>query len=83
MLGPRYDPEAEAHAGALPGGIHGRRQDHHRQLLAERFGWNFADLDDEIEAASMRTIGEIFERDGEAEFRRIEQKRMRTRVQVD
>jgi shikimate kinase len=40
--------------------------------LAHRLGWNFFDLDDEIEAAEKMTIAQIFDRRGEAEFRRIE-----------
>lgn len=40
--------------------------------LAHRIGWNFFDLDAEIEAAEKMTIAEIFEQRGEAEFRRIE-----------
>jgi shikimate kinase len=42
------------------------------RLLAERLGWTFADLDEEIEAAQGTTISQIFEAGGEAEFRRIE-----------
>jgi len=40
--------------------------------LARRLGWNFFDLDEEIEAAEKRTIPEIFDTRGEAEFGRIE-----------
>jgi shikimate kinase len=40
--------------------------------LAHRLGWNFFDTDDEIESAEKMTIAQIFERRGEAEFRRIE-----------
>ncbi len=40
--------------------------------LARRLGWNFFDLDDEIEAAEKTTIAQIFDTRGEAEFRRIE-----------
>jgi shikimate kinase len=40
--------------------------------LAHRMGWNFFDLDSEIEAAEKTAIAEIFEARGEAEFRRIE-----------
>jgi len=42
------------------------------QLLAERLGWDFVDLDAEIEAAENTTIAHIFEARGEAEFRRLE-----------
>jgi shikimate kinase len=42
------------------------------KMLAERLGWNYVDIDDEIEAAESRPIAEIFDTHGEAEFRRIE-----------
>jgi shikimate kinase len=42
------------------------------RMLAERLGWNFADLDAEIEAREQDTIGHIFESRGEAAFRRME-----------
>jgi shikimate kinase len=42
------------------------------RLLAERLGRPFVDLDDRIEAASSKTIGEIFAADGEAVFRALE-----------
>src|ERR1022692_5190369 len=41
------------------------------RLLAERIGWHFVDLDEEIEAAERMSILEIFETRGEAEFRRV------------
>jgi 3-dehydroquinate synthase len=43
------------------------------RLLAGRLGWQTLDLDDEIEAETGRTIAEIFETDGEAAFRRLEE----------
>ena len=42
------------------------------RLLAQRLGWTFVDIDDEIEAAERTAISEIFDTRGEAEFRRIE-----------
>ena len=42
------------------------------RLLAEKIGWPFFDLDQEIEAREGATIAAIFEARGEAEFRRIE-----------
>lgn len=42
------------------------------RILAHRLHWSFVDLDSEIERSTGRTIPEIFESDGEAEFRRIE-----------
>jgi len=46
-------------------------------LLAERLGWHFVDLDDEIEAAAGMRVSEIFGTRGEAEFRRLEHEMMR------
>ena len=43
-------------------------------LLAERLGWKFIDLDQEIEQCEHRRIAEIFERNGEPHFRRLEQR---------
>ena len=40
--------------------------------LAKLLGWRFVDLDDEIEAHAGRSIAEIFQGEGEAEFRRME-----------
>jgi shikimate kinase len=48
--------------------------------LAHRLGWNFFDLDDEIEAAEQSTIAEIFAARGEPEFRRIEMEILRQHV---
>ena len=42
------------------------------RLLAQELGWNFVDLDDEVEAASERTIEELFSERGEAAFRELE-----------
>jgi shikimate kinase len=42
------------------------------RLLADRLGWDFIDLDAEIEAAQQTTIAQLFETRGEPEFRRIE-----------
>jgi shikimate kinase len=41
-------------------------------LVAQRLGWTFLDLDDDIEAATRRTVPEIFATDGEAAFRAAE-----------
>lgn len=40
--------------------------------LAARLGWDWIDADTEIERRADRTIREIFESDGEPEFRRLE-----------
>jgi shikimate kinase len=42
------------------------------RLLADKLGWDFVDLDAEIESREHSTIGQIFEVRGEAEFRRME-----------
>jgi len=41
-------------------------------LLAERLGWVFIDFDDEIERRAEIPVSEIFRRDGEAAFRKLE-----------
>jgi shikimate kinase len=51
------------------------------RLLADRLGWNFIDIDAEIEARENSTIAEIFEQRGEPEFRRIETELIRKVVQ--
>lgn len=42
------------------------------RLLAERLGWPLLDSDAQVEAATGRTVRQIFEEDGEAAFRRVE-----------
>ena len=42
------------------------------RLLAVRLGWNFLDLDAHLEARTSATIPQLFERHGEAHFRRLE-----------
>ncbi len=41
-------------------------------LLAQRLGWTFVDLDEEIVRAQQRSIADIFTSDGEAVFRELE-----------
>ncbi|MDQ6664387.1 MAG: shikimate kinase [Acidobacteriota bacterium] len=50
------------------------------RLLAERIGWNFYDVDNDIEAREKTSIARIFETRGEAEFREIETAAIRARV---
>jgi len=50
------------------------------RMLANRIGWHFSDLDDEIESNSGQAIADIFRERGEAEFRRIEHDLMRRRI---
>jgi shikimate kinase len=52
------------------------------RLLAERIGWDFADIDGDIEAGERRSIAEIFDTRGETEFRRIESEAIRKRVRA-
>jgi shikimate kinase len=48
--------------------------------LAERLGWHFTDLDDEIETAAKMAIADIFSSRGEGEFRRLESEVLRACV---
>lgn len=50
------------------------------RLLAERIGWQFADLDRDIETAEQTTVSDIFSQHGEPEFRRIETEALQWRV---
>src|SRR5438105_13748523 len=47
------------------------------RALSRRLGWDVEDLDDRIQAREQRTIEEIFERSGEAYFRRAEHEALR------
>ena len=47
------------------------------RVLADRLGWDFIDLDAEIEATEQSTIAHLFETKGEPEFRRIETEALR------
>ena len=47
------------------------------RMLADRLGWDFIDLDAEIEASEETTIAHLFETRGEVEFRRIETETLR------
>ncbi len=49
-------------------------------LLADRLGWDFYDVDNDIEAREKSSIPEIFEQYGEERFRAIETEAIRTRV---
>lgn len=50
------------------------------RLLADRLGWQFTDLDDDIEVRAGASIAEIFATCGEGEFRRLESDCLRARV---
>jgi shikimate kinase len=47
------------------------------RLLAERWGWRLIDSDEQVEARTGMTVREIFERDGEPAFRRLEAEALR------
>ncbi len=51
------------------------------RMLADRLGWDFVDLDAAIEAAEQTTIAQLFETQGEPEFRRIEREMLKKIVQ--
>lgn len=42
------------------------------RLLAARLGWRYVDSDDEVEAATGRTVRQLFEEGGEPAFRPLE-----------
>ena len=46
-------------------------------VLAEHLGWDFVDIDAEVEAAAQMSVAQIFETKGEAEFRRLETEMIR------
>ncbi|MGH9610671.1 MAG: shikimate kinase [Bryobacteraceae bacterium] len=50
------------------------------RLLAEELGWNFIDVDAEIESMQRQTIARIFAEQGEAAFRELESRAIRARV---
>jgi shikimate kinase len=52
------------------------------RALADRLGWDFVDLDGEIETEQKTTIAEIFDRRGEQAFRQIETEAIRKRVHM-
>jgi len=51
------------------------------RALARRLGWEYFDLDEEIEAAEHAAISEIFAARGESEFRRVETETLRRVLQ--
>jgi shikimate kinase len=50
------------------------------RALARRLGWRFADLDEDIAAHEQMSVPEIFEKRGEAEFRKVEQAALQRRI---
>lgn len=58
--------------GIYIAGVIGSEKSTVGRMLADHLGWDFADLDADIEAEERSTIAEIIEQRGEPEFRRIE-----------
>jgi len=52
-------------------------------LLAERLGWRFIDVDQEIEASEGESVSEIFARRGELWFRQLEHETIRRLLDSD
>ena len=52
------------------------------RLLAEKLGWDFYDLDDDIEKNAGKAIADIFDSDGEGVFRTYERKALADRVHL-
>ena len=52
------------------------------RLLADRLGWPFTDLDEEIEAQQEITIADLFDKLGEPAFRRIESAALRKHIRM-
>lgn len=52
------------------------------QLLAQRLGWTFFDLDGEIERRQGRTINQIFAESGEPYFRQVEHQLLEESLQT-
>ncbi len=50
------------------------------RALADELGWNFADLDADIERSAQTSIADIFDQQGEAAFRTLETTLLRERV---
>jgi shikimate kinase len=52
------------------------------RLLADYLGWQFVDVDDDVERSEGVSISSIFETRGEAAFRRLETEAIRERVRA-
>lgn len=52
------------------------------QMLAQKLGWQFADVDADVEREQGTTIREIFEKRGEGAFRVIETQTIQNRIDV-
>jgi shikimate kinase len=52
------------------------------RLLAERLGWSFLDLDEEIERRAGKAVTQIFEQEGESRFRQLEHEALVEQLQL-
>ncbi len=52
------------------------------KMLAYELGWNFVDVDADIETSQGKSVNEIFDSQGEEAFRKIESEAIRKRVRV-
>jgi shikimate kinase len=52
------------------------------KMLAYELGWNFVDIDADIESSQGKSINEIFDEQGEDNFRRMETEAIRKRVRT-
>lgn len=52
------------------------------KLLADRLGWSFVDLDEQIEAEQKISIAQIFDQYGEEHFRKLETEAIRKRARM-
>jgi shikimate kinase len=52
------------------------------RLLADRLGWSFVDIDEDIETREQRSIAEIFDSLGEPAFRGMESEAIASRVRA-
>jgi shikimate kinase len=52
------------------------------RYLARQLNWNFLDLDDKIEAKAGRSVADVFNKDGETVFRRLEAEALAETVSV-
>lgn len=68
----RPSSRKNAHPGIALVGFMGAGKSTVGRELAQRLGWQFLDLDELIEEREQRKIADIFGRDGEAAFRRLE-----------
>lgn len=66
--------------GAVLVGFMGAGKSSVGRALARKLGTEFIDVDDRIEAAAGRTIGDIFQREGEQAFREKEREAIRDAV---